>query len=219
MLNVSYDVPVKLFSTHLVAMSLFLMAPDMGRLARIFVLNRAVEPVAFRPLTRWPWINRGAIGLRTLVVVYFTAMAIYGAQWGREQYGDLGPKSPLYGIWNVEEFEVDGKPRPPLVTEAERWRRVVFDFPKTIAIQLMSDSRRRYTLDLNSGTRTMALGKRDDPAWKTSFAYNEPEPGWLAMEGTLDGRKIKARMRRVDASDFLLMSRGFHWINEYPFNR
>ncbi len=39
------------------------------------------------------------------------------------------------------------------------------------------------------------------------------------MEGTLDGRKIKARMRRVETSDFLLISRGFHWINEYPFNR
>jgi len=88
-----------------------------------------------------------------------------------------------------------------------------------IAIQLMSDSRRRYTLDLDTGAKTMALGKRDDPAWKTRFSYNQPEPGLLAMEGTLDGQKIRARMRRVDASDFLLMSRRFHWIAEYPFNR
>jgi hypothetical protein len=38
------------------------------------------------------------------------------------------------------------------------------------------------------------------------------------MEGTLNG-KIKARLRRAESSDFLLISRGFHWINEYPFNR
>ena len=31
-LNFSYDVPVKLFSMHLLAISLFLMAPDLGRL-------------------------------------------------------------------------------------------------------------------------------------------------------------------------------------------
>ena len=39
------------------------------------------------------------------------------------------------------------------------------------------------------------------------------------MEGPLDGRKIKARLRRVGPSDFRLLSRGFHSITEYPFNR
>jgi hypothetical protein len=219
MLNFSYDVPVKQFSMHLVAMSLFLMAPDLGRLARMFVLNRAVEPAALRPLSRWPWVNRGAIILRTLAVAGFVGMALYGAQESRKSFGDLAPKSPLYGVWSVEEFEVDGQVRPPLVADADRWRRVVFDAPKVLAIQLMSDSRRRYTLELDPNTKTMGLGKRDDPAWKTRFSYTQPEPGWLALEGTLDGRKIKARMRRVETSEFLLMSRGFHWITEYPFNR
>jgi hypothetical protein len=38
------------------------------------------------------------------------------------------------------------------------------------------------------------------------------------MEGTLDGRPIKAKLRRAD-EPFLLVSRGFHWINELPFSR
>jgi uncharacterized membrane protein YphA (DoxX/SURF4 family) len=219
MLNFSYDVPVKLFSMHLLSMSLLLMAPDLDRLARMFVLNRAVEPVVFRPLWRWKWVDRGALMLRTLWVALLLGTALYGAQETRKMYGDLMPKSPLYGIWNVEEFEVDGQARPPLVTDEQRWRRVIFDFPKTIAIQLMSDSRRRYTLDLDPGANTMALGKRDDPAWKARLSYTQPEPGRLAMEGALDGQRITARMRRVDTSEFLLMSRGFHWVNEYPFNR
>ena len=130
------------------------------------------------------------------------------------------PRSPLYGIWNVEEFEVDGKASPPLITDAQRWRRVVFDFPKSIAIQLMSDSRRRYGLDLDTEKMTLALVQPNDPSRsKTLFSYTRPEPGLLAMEGTLDGRKIKARLRRADTSDFRLLSRGFHWITEYPFNR
>jgi hypothetical protein len=28
-----------------------------------------------------------------------------------------------------------------------------------------------------------------------------------------------AEFHRFDATQFLLTSRGFHWINEYPFNR
>jgi hypothetical protein len=35
------------------------------------------------------------------------------------------------------------------------------------------------------------------------------------LEG--DGKAI--RLRQIDASKFLLLSRGFHWINEMPLNR
>lgn len=219
MLNFSYDVPVKLFSMHLLAISLFLMAPDLGRLARMFVLNRPVEPADLRPLWRWKWAHRGGLILRTLWIAGLLGTGLYGASESRRTFGDLMPRSPFYGIWDVEAFEVDGKPHPPLVTDAERWRRVIFDFPKAIAIQLMSDSRLRYGLDLDSEARTMALVPPFDRARRTVFSYDQPEPGRLSMEGTLDGRKIRARLRRVDSPEFRLMNRGFHWINEYPFNR
>jgi uncharacterized membrane protein YphA (DoxX/SURF4 family) len=44
MVNMTYDVPVKLFAFHLVLMSIFLIAPDARRLVDWFVLNRPVEP-------------------------------------------------------------------------------------------------------------------------------------------------------------------------------
>ena len=40
MLNFSYDVPVKLFSLHLLAMAVFLIAPDLRRLATMFLMIR-----------------------------------------------------------------------------------------------------------------------------------------------------------------------------------
>ena len=219
MLNFSYDVPVKLFSLHLMAMAIFLIAPDLGRLARMFVLNSGVEPVEIHPLLGRQWVDRGVGVLRTLLVIAYLGMALQGAAASRKAFGDLAPRSPLYGIWSVDEFEVNGKVRPPLVTDAERWRRVIFDHPQMIAIQLMSDTRRRYMLKLDASSKTMALTKRDDPAWKTSLSYQEPEPGVLALEGTFDGQKIRARLRRAANPEFLLINRGFHWINEYPFNR
>ncbi|HJQ21233.1 MAG TPA: hypothetical protein VJ867_12865, partial [Gemmatimonadaceae bacterium] len=42
--NMTYDVPVKLFAFHLVLMSAFLIAPDARRLADWFVFNRVVTP-------------------------------------------------------------------------------------------------------------------------------------------------------------------------------
>jgi hypothetical protein len=219
MLNFSYDVPVKLFSTHLLIMALFLAAPDLGRLASVFVLNRREEPAELRPLFRRKWLHRLALVVRTALVVAFTALALYGAHGNRTKYGDLAPRGPLYGVWNVEEFEADGKARPPLLTDTTRWRRVVFDYPGVIAVQLMNDSRLRYPLKLDSEKKTLTLTKRDDPAWHSDFTYQEPEAGMLTLEGTFEGKKVRARLRRTDPSSFLLLNRGFHWINEYPFNR
>jgi hypothetical protein len=50
MLNFSYDVPVKLYSSHLLLMAVFLAAPDLRRLASLFVWNRRVPPAEQRPL-------------------------------------------------------------------------------------------------------------------------------------------------------------------------
>ncbi len=171
------------------------------------------------PLVGRLWVDRTAVVFRTILVLGFLGMSLHIASEGRKSYGDFSPRSPLYGIWTVEEFEVDGKARPPLATDNDRWRRVVFDHPKMVTIQLMSDKRVRHILDLDTGKKTMTLSKRTDPASKPSLKYEQPEPGLIALEGTLEGKKIRAKLRRADHAEFLLINRGFHWINEFPFNR
>lgn len=42
MVNMTYDVPVKLFAFHLILLSLVVMAPEVQRLFNLFVLNRSV---------------------------------------------------------------------------------------------------------------------------------------------------------------------------------
>lgn len=219
LLNFCYDVPVKLFSSHLVLMGLFLVLPHAGRLANLFLFNRPVEPVVHRPLFQRKWLNRAATGLATVLVLVFTTYSLYSSYQGSTQYGDLAPKPPLYGAWNVEELAVDGVVRPPLVTDESRWRRVVFNYPGALAIMNMSDQRERYMLDLDEKKEQMVLRSRTDLKWQATFSYKKLGPDSLQMQGTLDGKKIQARLKRMDESQFLLTSRGFHWINEYPFNR
>ena len=58
---------------------------------------------------------------------------------GWSQYGAGAPKSPLYGIWDVELMTIDGELRPPLVTDGSRWRRVIMQSPTGVAFQRMND--------------------------------------------------------------------------------
>jgi hypothetical protein len=211
LLNFSYDVPVKLYSSHLLAMAVFLLLPDLRRLVNLFVLNRTVEPAVIHPL------SRKALAAQAVVVVMCAGYALYRSYDGSKQYGNLAPKPPLYGIWNVEELEADGVARPPLLTDSTRWRRVVFDFPGSASVQLMDGTQSYYALTL--GKRRLALTDYREKKPLGSLAYQEVQPGILAMEGTLDGHKARLRLRRESESSYRLISRGFHWINETPFNR
>ncbi|RPH57361.1 hypothetical protein EHM82_01465, partial [bacterium] len=59
-LNFCYDVPVKLFSVHLLVMALLLAAPDLRRLAGLFLFNRRVESAEIRPVFARRRFNRVA---------------------------------------------------------------------------------------------------------------------------------------------------------------
>jgi hypothetical protein len=215
-LNFSYDVPVKLFSAHLLAMAVFLAAPEFRRLANVFLLNRTAEPAVIRPLFERERLNRAALVLRMLFLVAVVGLSLYQSYETRKA---TSVRSPLYGVWEVEEFSTGGEIRPPLVTDETRWRRVVFDRPGLLAVQTMSESRQRFALELDAEKKTLSLTKRDDPNWKTVFTYEQPEPERLTLAGDLEGRPVRAKLRRADQSKFLLTGRGFHWINEFPFNR
>jgi hypothetical protein len=218
-LNMCYDVPVKLYSFHLLLMSLFLLAQDVGRLADLFIFNRGVEAVDMPPLFRRERLNRGALILQVLFGLYLLGSNLYAAQQQTKIYGAAAPKPPLYGIWMVDEFSVDGQARPPLLTDAARWQRVIFQFPKSLTIQPMRGPNQTLTLDLNQEARTLSLGKRDDPGWKAVLSIKDSEAGQLTLEGEVDGHQTYARLSRFDESSFLLKSRGFNWIQERPFNR
>ena len=218
-LNMCYDVPVKLYSFHLLLMSVILIAPDLRRLANLFLFNRSVEAVKSYQFFQRKWLNRGALALQILFGLYLIGSSFYGGYQQSKVYGERAPKPPLYGIWLVDEFSVDGQVRPPLLTDTTRWQRVIFQFNGSLTIQPMSGPNQGFRLDLNAENKTLSLGKRDDPDWKAELTFEESNPELMTLEGELDGRRTYAKLVRFDESKFLLKSRGFHWIQEYPFNR
>lgn len=205
-LNFCYDVPVKIFSSLLLFEALFLIAPDAKRLTAFLFTGPA----------RAAWWK---VALRTAVVLGFVAMMLSDAAEGRKEYGDLSPRSPLRGIWNVETLTVDGVEQPPLLTNTGRWRRLVFDSTRGMSIQLVSDERLRFGSELDEAQKVLTLKKRDDSKFQARFRYQRPAADKLVIDGALDGKKIQATLQRDTEKEFLLLTRGFHWINEYPYNR
>jgi len=219
MLNMTYDVPVKLLSFHLILMSLFLLAPDLQRLANLFLLNRPAGPSTQPSLFATTRANRIALVAPVMIGVWLRGMNAYGSWTGWHLYGGGSPKSALYGIWNVDQLTIDGQSRSPLITDYGRWRRVIFDIPSRMAFQRMDDSLARYGAAIKVNDQTLALTKDDDKNWKASFTFQRPTPDQLILDGDMDSHKLHMQLQLLDREKFLLVNRGFHWIQENPFNR
>ena len=218
-LNMTYDVPVKLFSFHLILMSVVLLAPEARRLANVLLLNRAAGPSTQPPLFAGRRAARTAVVLQLVLGAYIVGMGFDRSVRAWSAYGGGAPKSPLYGIWNVEEMQVDGVVRSPLVTDYGRWRRVIFDRPTAMSLQRMDDTFAGYGAAIDTAAKTIALTRGGDASWKAQFAFERPDAETLVLDGQMDGHRVRMRTRLFDRSKFLLVSRGFNWIQEFPFNR
>ncbi|HEY3492542.1 MAG TPA: hypothetical protein VGK43_06295 [Solirubrobacterales bacterium] len=175
-----YDLPSKLYVSCLLLLSLVLLAPDLRRLVELFFLDRAVEPPKTPPAAAgWPDRVLQLLGAGVIV---------WGAAVGIPRLVELHPpKPPFHGVWNVEELTIDGEES----ADPRQWARVVFQDPGALDVELQIGSRKRHALDLDLTGRTMTLDGR------FPLKFQEPKEGTLVLEGRLDGRHTRARLRRV----------------------
>jgi uncharacterized membrane protein YphA (DoxX/SURF4 family) len=214
-LNLSYDVPRKIFCIHLLFMCLFLLWPDIRSLFGFFVLHRSERLPAPHPLFREKILNTSALFLQLAIgifIVFSYAHSSYVTSVSRAV--QIGP--PLGGIWDVDQFNFDGLPRSPLLTDTARWRRVILDRPDLLTIQLMDDTYQEFFVQWNGQKTNGSLWSTEDHSRKGNLTVENPKADRMVLEAQIAGHRVEAQLRRVDLSDptkFLLINRGFHWIN------
>ncbi|HVX38115.1 MAG TPA: hypothetical protein VHB25_00985 [Gemmatimonadaceae bacterium] len=124
LLNMSFDVPVKLFSFHLFLFLCVLASGDARRLLNMFVFNRTVEPARRVPLIERTNRRRVAAALATLFVAWIVYQDVRNEWQGLHQFGILRPVPALAGIFEVDSVAKNGVVTPGLVTDGTRWRRI-----------------------------------------------------------------------------------------------
>lgn len=227
MLNFCYDVPVKQYSSHLLAMALYLMLAEAPRLAGLLYIQREAPPSDLRPPYVGPksvWVHRA---LKACIVIVGVGLPLFNAA-SQELKGAEGvAASPDYfGSYDVESFSRDGLAVPPLLTDGTRWRSVTIrrmpwgmgNGPTDrLLVRMMDQSIVGAGFSMSPDQRTLTVS--GGAALPGTLTIHPVDDRHMLVSGTMAGHPIEARLRRLTREDFLLVRRGFHWINEYPYNR
>ena len=213
-LNMSYDVPVKLYSFHLLLMAVILAAPDLRRLADFFLFHRQAQLPVCSPSFRRKWANWALLGIQMLVIGYSSIISFVHAH---QAFTTDNARPVLYGIWSVDEFSLNGQLMAADTTNVDRWHRLIVD-SFTISIQSNDGAIDRYGSKIDIPGKKLVLTKRDDPEHPVTFNFSNPQTDSMLVEGDAGNRHIRIKLHRIPAPTFLLNTRGFHWINEYPYN-
>lgn len=219
LLNMTYDVPVKLFSFHLILMALVLLAPNARRLLDLLILQRTSTIQPEPPLARSSRKQRGAVIAQALFGVLMLGTHIQQGNRAWYIFGGGAPKSPLYGIWEVREMSIAGVTHPALLTDTTRFKRVIFQAPTSASFQMMDDTFRRFGAKLDTTAKQLTLTVGTDTSTKSLLTYQRPDHDHLLIDGMIDGRMTHLALEFHDPDSFLQRSRGFNFIQEVPFNR
>jgi hypothetical protein len=207
-------------------MCVFVLLPYVRRFGDVFLFNRASQPVETRRELprRWMRVARrivkyGLIGATLLTL----GMQI------RETY-EPAPSSGALSPWPGGAFTVKAFSRQPpagplCATDSSRWKRVKFEFDEHklyFRSRNMDDSiGNLYSVAIDDSKHTMTFtpdGKEKvGPSFVLTFVRRDADH--FSLEGTIDKDAVSVDLERLDTSKMLLTSRGFHWINEAPFNR
>ncbi|MGE0444306.1 MAG: hypothetical protein AB7P99_03695 [Vicinamibacterales bacterium] len=211
-LNASYDFGLKQISFHYILMALVVAAPDAPRLANLFLFDRPAPASRHLPLFRTPHANRAALIAQVAFGVYLASVFIWlQARQYDAPDGPAHPRSPLYGIWDIERLEIDGRAQPAALNSYDRrWRRAIFDYPDRMGFQRTDDSLARYSTTFDAARQVVVLTKGRSGSY--TFRYQRPADDRLVLDGIMDGEAIHIEMALVGLDTWPLLNSTFRWV-------
>jgi hypothetical protein len=226
MINLSYDVPVKLYSMHLLFASLFLLALDSPRLVNLLVLNRPTPATAaYEPTYTSSWQRWGAIAVKVFIL-YQILLSPLRSGWTRYQQANAPANSGPFkvGVYDVRQYVVNHDTISGAKGDTLRWKEVIFDNSGAGSVntsdQIFWQRYRRgyFRYKPDTSTHLVAVWKTStipqDSTFLFTMRYELPDTNTIRLHTVIRGDSVHVELLRM-ARHFQLAERQFHWLSEY----
>jgi hypothetical protein len=223
-INMFFDVPVKLNSAHYLLISLGLVSLHLKPLWDFLIMGRpAQKNVRPFPIKDSGWRTI----CYTIKGIFIGGLIIAQLFFLYNQY-NTRPESPeIAGIYEIEEFWLNGSPITSPDADETGWRRIVIDDMAAglIALDYLTGDRVSFRADLSSPVDSISAMIPSNPRLENSsraalkVAWEQLSNENFILKGTLGGDSLYVSLNKIKHEELLLIGRGFNWVNEVPFNR
>ncbi len=227
LLNLAYDVPVKLYASQLLITSAILLAMDAPRLINGLLLN---SPTPHSTLYQPPFTSARArvVGwlAKAAIVVYILFLPLQST-WERARSNAAQAAMaaiPLpVGVYDVTRFVLKGDTIPALISDTTRWRDFIIDNARqgsvgttdTLFWQRYRRGYFRFKADTAKHMLTVwrtSMLQDSTPVFTARYAVRDSTSAQLWT--TLRGDSLYVELVR-SPRHFQLAERQFHWLSEY----
>ena len=212
-LNFTYDVPVKIFSSHIVLLCFFILTYEWKILFNFFILHKAEVLTYNRLRVRKKWMLitlRSVKGLLIAVLLY--------AFFVNPFINQTKKTVPMEGVYITQRFILNKDTLQVDPADTVRWNKMYIAFNHGINVIRKENEFAWYNSKIDSVNKTIYLHKNVDISTYAKFRY-ELRKDTLFLAGNIESDSANIIFTRKLKTDYPLINRGFHWINEYPYNR
>jgi hypothetical protein len=213
-LNMCYDVPVKILSFHFLMFSVLIMSPEIPELFRTFVLHETAKPFQILKPFKRKVLNMVSWGFVWVFLLYTVVFSFIWSQAGLSRHDQSSAQTKLAGTWEIVTSACDD---PDQERYIKTWKLISNNYDKLVVVTSKDDQhiylRWKFSDDGNS---VDIIADR----WNTHFDIIREGTSSLELKGTICGAKTTLSLAKLArGQEFPLTQRGFHWVNEVPYNR
>ncbi|TWS19318.1 hypothetical protein FK529_11670 [Tsukamurella asaccharolytica] len=142
LMNLFYDVPVKLVSGELVVVTVALLVPYLPNLLRVGLNRPAAEPVPPLPVPGPRWLSITGTVFKYVAAGLIVLTGV--AQGAVMTYVINTPRSPLDGVWTATSVSIDGAPAGLLQRDPAPWSNVAITLRGSSTITALDEIGKGY---------------------------------------------------------------------------
>ncbi|ANI89943.1 hypothetical protein A9P82_11975 [Arachidicoccus ginsenosidimutans] len=213
LLNFMYDVPVKIFSTHIVLLCIFMLTYEWKILFNFFVKHRT-EKLDYNKLrVRKKWMQISLRAIKILLIAYLLYSNITGLWFTLKE-----DKIPMEGVYTVNTFILDKDTISANTNEQDStgWNKIYVAYKEGISITHNNQKSQWLPAKIDTTKQLFDVKNQDSTQFALlNYSLNKDT---VIFTGNIKNLPAKIITVRKTKKDYSLTNRGFHWINEYPPN-
>jgi len=212
LVNLSFDVPVKLFSGHLLFFTILIILPYLKQLTTFFLLNQSahIPDEQYRFSKKWKKITY--IGTKVVLIVLLPLSMIIGHVSSQNMRFFL---NEWEGVYEVQSFSI------PIENPEDSLHNLQKIIVQEKIIMTIDNKKEKkyYSIENIRDEGEISFIKDDDQEDRFTLIISEKENPEFLLNLKMQSANIEFTTKRKQKQEYLLVNRGFRWVNEFPFNR